>query len=122
MTTRYAQDGSDARLRQLVAALEATPTGINLLQGVFVLPFAINEADPRTQTNLPNGLTLLWHDEEDALLSVFYRAFVESDRKAGEPYPGWRTVVMDWPETVMETRTDDPVAPETGRFWLRTDL
>lgn len=122
MQARGDDSGGDPHLRTLIADLNATPVGANLLLGVFVLPFAINEADPRRQTNLPNGLTLIWHDDEDALLSTYFTAFVQSDRAAGEPYPGWRTVVMDWPETVMEVRTDDPTDPETGRFWLRTDL
>lgn len=113
---------SDPALRELIGNLNQTPVGANLLLGAFVLPFAINEADPRLQTNLPNGLTLIWHDTEDALLSTYFSAFVNADKAAGEPYPGWRTTVMDWPKTVMETRTDDPADPEVGRFWLRTDL
>ncbi len=113
---------TDPKLRELLGALQSTPTGNNLLLGVFVEPFSINETDPRSQTNVPNGLTLLWHDGEDAFESTFYAEFVTADKAAGESYPGWRTVAKDWPETVMETRTDDPVNPETGRFWLRTDL
>lgn len=112
----------DTRLEALLGKLRASPVWNSLVAGDFVLPFAINEEDPRTKTNLANGHAVLWHDTEDAFLSVYYTAFVASDTAAGEQYPGWRTVVMDWPETVMETRTSDPVNPEVGRFWLRTDL
>ncbi len=113
---------SDPKLRELIANLQQTPVGNNLLLGSFVLPFAINEADPRLQTNVPNGLTLLWHDTEDAFFSVFYSEFIKSDQSEGRQYPGWRTGLLDWPETVVEVRTDDPVNPELGRIWLRSDL
>jgi hypothetical protein len=106
-----AQD-TDSALRRVLGALHMSPTGNHLLIGQFVLPYAVNEADPRPSTNEPDGLTLLWlRDGSDLMLSVFSRTL-----------NAWQTVVLQWPVTVMETRTDDPIDPVPGRFWLRTDL
>ena len=60
-------------------------------------------ASPRYRPWIRNG--------SDLMCSVYSRTLGD-----------WQTAVFQWPVTVMETRTDDPTDPVTGRFWLRTDL
>lgn len=105
-------ESADAQFRRLLNSLRLSPTGNHLLLGLFVLPYAPSESDPRANTNVPDGDCLLWiRNGTDLMCSIYSRTLRD-----------WQTAVFQWPVTVMETRTDDPVDPVTGRFWLRTDL
>ena len=47
----------------------------------------------------------------------------ETSERVRRAIDAMRAALIDMSEiTVIESRTDDPVSPVTGRIWLRTDL